>query len=155
MLCSIFQMGQSGSASVVVCWQNFETATPGGVASCHPKPERTKPPRSKKRALSMFSSWGRGVLTVLWYAGNFEKQCELVLLLVILNLEEQSPPEKNADCGFCMVSQDRGLCSSRGLVPAQGVFQPLACSSPGRFLARGLFQLEALSSNGWVPGTSL
>ena len=60
MLYSSFQLGQSGFDSIVVCWENFETATSGGVASCHPKLERTKPSKSKKRALSILAIGAEG-----------------------------------------------------------------------------------------------
>ena len=73
MLYSSFQLGQSGFDSIVVCWENFETATSGGVASFHPKPKEQSLPRSKKSCFINFCSWGRGVLTVLWYAGNSER----------------------------------------------------------------------------------
>ena len=51
----------------------------------------------KKTCCINSCNWGRGVLTVLWYAGRSSKQQRLlVLLFVILNLKEQSPRDQKA-----------------------------------------------------------
>ena len=79
--------------SIVVCWQKFETATFGGVAFCHPKLERTKS-RDQKYVLYQFLQLGQTVLKYCGMLAILKKQCLLVLLLVILNLKEQSPPDQ-------------------------------------------------------------
>ena len=60
MLYSSFQLGQSGFDSILVCWENFETATSGGVASCHPKPKEQSLRDQKNRALSILAVGAEG-----------------------------------------------------------------------------------------------
>ena len=51
---------------------------------------------------------------------NFEEQCELVLLFVILNLKEQSPQKRTQIVAFAWFRK------TDGFVPAEGLFQPRA-----------------------------
>ena len=76
--------------SIVVCWLIFERVMSAGVASCHPKPERTKLWRSKKRAVSnlQLGQIGFDRFLVCWLV--LKALYLLVLLLVTLNLKEKS-----------------------------------------------------------------
>ena len=73
-----------------------------GVASCHPKPERTKFWRPKKRAVSnlQLGQIGFDSFLVCWLV--LKVLYLLVLLLVTLNLKEKSfRDQKNVLYQFC------------------------------------------------------
>ena len=100
-----------------------------------------------------------------------KEQCLLVLLLVILNLKKQSPPDQKhvlyqllqlGQSSFdsivvCWLNFESAIPArafawfrkTKGFIPAEGLFQP------GRFPAPGWFQPRAFSSLGLLPARGI